>query len=50
MSDNSKITKEEQDTLSNKKVNVIYGKENLRDIVDGLLENIFIRELEKNNY
>lgn len=50
MIENSNNTKEKTNALSNNKVNVIYGKGNLKDILDNLLENIFISELEKNNY
>lgn len=49
MNDNLNNTKEEYNTLSNNKVNIIYGKGDLKEIIDGLLEKIFIRELEKYN-
>ena len=49
MNEKSILTKEKIEELSNSDVTVIYGKENLKDIIDSLLEKLFIREIEKMN-
>ena len=49
MSDKSVIEKEDSDILSKCKIKVIYGKESLKNIVDEILENVFEKEISKNN-
>lgn len=49
MSEKFTITEEKKKTFSNYEVNIIYGKEKLKDILDNLLERLFAKELEKDN-